>query len=753
MIIDTNFVWTGTTQLTKPKPRTSLVAAALMLLGSISVGCGVEDHTGDAPAATSSALLQLGTSTTLAGKPINAIQAQAPSDTLSPDGPIPRAVPAPGTAYEPHDPYTLAIAPALAAVWQPLNQQVEVFGIDVKGSLKDVWKRARNFWEPSFHLSGPGLAPPGAPLTAIWYPLNEQLEVFTIGMNGALTVTWKAHNGLWFAPTEITPPDFAPPGAQVTAVFQPLNNQLEVFAIDASGAVKLAWKEQNGRWQGPVALSPPGSAPPGAPITSVWQPLNEQLEVFWVDTAGALRGVWKQHNRQWAPPYYLTGGGFVRPRTKLAAVWQPLNEQLEVFAVNQAGAINVVWKEHNGRWKAPYVLGGPEIALPGTDILATWDPEGERLEVVTVGDRGNLISAWKTHNGDWKPGPGAYSAVLTAPGPSGSWPLGAALAGVVQPIAGNRRLDVFTMDNNQAVSEVARDVYVGGSVEHITTANFGPIYGAHAAYCSDILRRWSGGDDLIPDVSLQGCEDFLGITAYCTSKGGGITIGYPPQAESPRFLQCTPGSSGDDGVLDQFVHIWTGIGEGLADAAVVTLVYSPVIIQGYACLSGVLFACASLAVDLAVQADALPPEWADAIDLATDATDCVGGDIVSCAKLGAAGARAAGVGIPGEDAGQVALLVQQCADEDYAACVRLGERAAAAAGVPVARINQAAKDAQDCYSGDLDACMALGRLAARAGIPVGGIVDGADNLRRCSENPGDVAACLQLGEGIAAVQR
>ena len=100
---------------------------------------------------------------------------------------------------------------------------------------------------------------------------------------------------------------------------------------------------------------------------------------------------------------------------------------------------------------------------------------------------------------------------------------------------------------------------------------------------------------------------------------------------------------------------------------------------------------------------------------------------------------------------QVALLTQQCLNEDYAACLRLGEKAAMAAGVPMGQINQAARNAQDCYEGAVDACIALGRQAAKAGIPVGGIADGAENMRQCSV--GSLADCQQLGQAIAAIPR
>ncbi|MEJ0087177.1 MAG: hypothetical protein WDO72_15995 [Pseudomonadota bacterium] len=670
-----------------------------------------------------------------------------PSDTVREVTPIPRVTPARDRIPVDRPRFRLPTAPALAAVYQPINEQVEVFGIDPQGRLKDVWKQHNGYWEAAFALSAPGLAPAGAPLAAIWQPLNEQLEVFTVAMNGALTVTYKAHNGRWAAPSYITPPNFAPPGAHVAAVFQPLNNQLEVFAIDASGTVKLTWKAQNGRWQGPVALSPPGIAPAGAPLAAVWQPLNEQLEVFWVDTTGALRGVWKQHNGRWAPPFNLSPAGFAYPHAKVAAIWQPLNEQLEVFAVNRVGAINVAWKAHNGRWNGPVVIGGPAIAKQGTDILALWDPQAARLEVVTVGVRDRLIMAWKINNGAWKPGPGAFSYEITEPGTSGSWPLGAALAGVVRPAPDNARREIFTLDDSQVMRAVIDDHSHTGAT--ITTANFGPIYGAHAAACSNAFRSWSNGNQGI-ESQVDECVHFMGIWQHCEDRRAYVSVGYPPQSESHRFFQCTAKNDRNN-VVDQFVHIWTGIGQGLGEAAVATIVYSPEIAQAYACLDGVAFACAALAVDLAARAIELPPEIRDAVDLATDASGCVNGDVVSCAKLGAAGARAAGVEIPGETAGEVALLTKQCFEKDYGACVRLGEKAAMAAGVPVVAINQAAKNAQDCYAGDMDACIALGHQAADVGIPVGGIANGADNLAQCSY--GRLDNCEALGKAIAAIPR
>src|SRR3954454_11146977 len=45
------------------------------------------------------------------------------------------------------------------------------------------------------------------------------------------------------------------------------------------------------------------NAPSGAPLAAVYQPLNEHLEVFVIDATGALNVIWKEHNNNWNPPF------------------------------------------------------------------------------------------------------------------------------------------------------------------------------------------------------------------------------------------------------------------------------------------------------------------------------------------------------------------------------------------------------------------------------------------------------------------
>ena len=85
-------------------------------------------------------------------------------------------------------------------------------------------------------------------VAAVYYPPNNQLEVFFVDTQGALTLVWKAQNGAWNRPFRLTAAGFTAPGAPVASVFYPLNNQLEIFVVDAHGSLTLFWKAQNGAW-------------------------------------------------------------------------------------------------------------------------------------------------------------------------------------------------------------------------------------------------------------------------------------------------------------------------------------------------------------------------------------------------------------------------------------------------------------------------------------------------------------------------
>src|SRR5687767_14142460 len=108
-----------------------------------------------------------------------------------------------------------------------------------------------------------------------------------------------------------------------------------------------------------------GSLPPAAPVAAVYQPFNERLEVFAVDTEGALNVVWKANNGAWNSPVRLTAPGVVNAGASVAAIYYPTFQQLEVFVVDKNGVLNVITRERDGPWGAPIGLTAPGFAPSG----------------------------------------------------------------------------------------------------------------------------------------------------------------------------------------------------------------------------------------------------------------------------------------------------------------------------------------------------------------------------------------------------
>ena len=260
--------------------------------------------------------------------------------------------------------------------------------------------------------------------------------------------------------------------------------------------------------------------------------------------------------------------------------------------------------------------------------------------------------------------------------------------------------------------------------------------------CTRFLRRWRGGYEA--EATLGSCLWIMGIQQYCQARDAFPATAYDGNR---RYLKCAPYSRPDDAV-EQMEHIARGVAQGLTDAYVAAAPFVAPVVAGVACIYGVLYACGTLALELADQAGlGLPPEAAEAVTIVKQVNACVDGGVLDCAKLGARGARAAGLEIPGKDLARVVEDARKCGNGEFAACIRLGLTAADAAGVPVGLGTADVTDAQDCLARDSNACAALGKRAAQAvGIPLAGVTQGVTNARDC--NNGDRNACIALGQAL-----
>ena len=111
----------------------------------------------------------------------------------------------------------------------------------------------------------------------------------------------------------------------------------------------MIWKAQNGAWNTPVGLQTAFAAP-GAPLAVAYQPLNEQLEVFAVAGDGSVHGIWKARNSAWKAQFSLGAGGFAFAKAPITATFYPAQNELAVITTDSATSSKLAWKLDNGSW-------------------------------------------------------------------------------------------------------------------------------------------------------------------------------------------------------------------------------------------------------------------------------------------------------------------------------------------------------------------------------------------------------------------
>jgi len=600
-------------------------------------------------------------------------------------------------------------------------------------------------------LSG-AIFPPGASLAVVYHPTNKAIDVFGVDNDGVLKDVRREKltfgTPFWQPPVPLTGPGFAEPGAPVTAVWQPLNDQLEVYVVGTNGAVVGVWNENNGPWKPAFNLTDAGFAPRFTEIAAAWAPSSEMLEVFVADNSGSLKGIWKLHDRAWGTPESITGSGFMSAGGPVAAVWEPSNNTLDVFTLDQNGTAKVTSKHHTGAVPLPAMPWGPPRALfdnvplqRNSLLTATWS-EVRDAPVVSVVDSTGAVRETYTFRGNWL---GAYEPMTNA----GFAPAGASLASTSLPI---RTIDGYLGDNPNNLKSVAvfgvdpskaiRQVTVDKAGTPLTRPNYNPIYGSHAAYCSNVLRHYSS---VTSESSYKDCVDFMGLTKYCADQGAHV---MPDYRGNKAILNCQLDYH-QDSWLWQYGEEARWIANAAHDAFVAVVPMLELAGETTGCAAGVIFACVALAVDVAGHVDQLAG-GADVADSVLSVKDCAEDDILACAKLGQKGIdAAAGVTIPGEDPASVDGDAARCRNGEFQACMRLGEQAAGAGGMPFD--SQSRREADACSNGDFNACISLGKHAADLGVPLGGVPNAADNLNNCKS--GDLPSCGQLGQALASVPR
>src|SRR6266568_3354229 len=191
--------------------------------------------------------------------------------------------------------------------------------------------------------------------------IDGRLEVFALDSAGALWhiqqttpgMNWNSWASLGIAPNTNVLPDFV--------VEENADGRLEVFTIGNDGAVWHVWQvAPNSSWSPWASLAhPPNSAAVGGPV--VGRNADGRLEVFALDAPGALWHIWQTSAGHGWFHWFSSGRPQVTPNW--LDVIQNADGRLEVFALAEHAGIWHIWQTSpNGTW-SPWALlgnGGPE---------------------------------------------------------------------------------------------------------------------------------------------------------------------------------------------------------------------------------------------------------------------------------------------------------------------------------------------------------------------------------------------------------
>jgi len=330
----------------------------------------------------------------------------------------------------------------LATAYQVDSNQLDVFCVDTNGRLYVSWVVGGGVWQGPVRISPKNIAPPGANVATAHQIDNNQLDVFFIGNDGGLYVSWVLGLGIWSGPLRVSPERIAPPGTGITTSYQIDNNQLDVFFIGNDGGLYVSWVIGGGVWQGPVRITPDRIAPAGAHVAAAHQVNNNQLDVFFIGNDGGLYVSWVIGGGIWQGPVRITPDHIAPPGAGVALAYQVSSNQLDVFFIGNDGGLYVSWVIGGGIWQGPVRITPDHIALPGANVSTAYQASSNQLDVFFIGNDGGLYVSWVIGGGIWQ-GP----VRISQPGRA---PQGAGVATANQ--VNNQQLDVFFTGNNTGLN-------------------------------------------------------------------------------------------------------------------------------------------------------------------------------------------------------------------------------------------------------------------------------------------------------------
>ena len=314
--------------------------------------------------------------------------------------------------------------------------RLHVFHIDANGVLccaaqdDDGWTRVKLPQADGLPF-GTEMHPPGALMTG-YQTHGAQLDVFAVDRDGMLRIYLAPNGRAWEA--EVVPEAVGiPPGACLATGYERGGTVLDVFVVGRAGEPLVFQGADNGRWH-PARIPLVTPLPHGANLATGYQHGGTQLCMLAIDGTGELQLVAESPDGEWVVESLtgpLTQNFELPPGAPLATGYPGGGDELTVFAVDVSGRLRAFHRERFG-WDAQ-VLPGAGLYSPSA--LATgYQNGGRQLLVFVVDVDGRLRQYAQEPDGQWSVGVVPNGVGL---------PPGAALTTGYR--AGANQLDVFVL--------------------------------------------------------------------------------------------------------------------------------------------------------------------------------------------------------------------------------------------------------------------------------------------------------------------
>jgi hypothetical protein len=294
------------------------------------------------------------------------------------DGPTGLGSPYGDVAFLSYYQPSLATGPA---AFDPQTGEQDLFVGGTNGTAFQDSRDSAGTWSGWSNLSGDILSRP----SAVFDPLDGAMEVYARSTSGTVE-DYQLPGAGWSGWGDLGGAIQGSP----SAVYNPLDHAMEVFTTGTNGTAWVDSWTPAGSWSGGKNLG----ATLGSGPEAIYDPVSDSLEVWGSGTNGTVwMNSWTSAG-SWAGWKNMGGDISGTP----SAVYDPLDGALEVYGHGPGDLVYEDYQPPGGSWSGWLSRGGS--AIQGSPS-AVYDPLGDALEVYETGTTGTVFGDSRTTAGGW----------------------------------------------------------------------------------------------------------------------------------------------------------------------------------------------------------------------------------------------------------------------------------------------------------------------------------------------------------------